>query len=93
MKLALISPNEQVYTGVWVENTTSPKPKYVWVPILIDNAQRVAEVVPEGSSFPIASPLYWKECADEVIADQWYLDASSDQIVPLPEPPPYPIAP
>lgn len=31
---------------------------------------RVAEV--SENSFPIAPPLFWVECADDVVADQFY---------------------
>ena len=31
---------------------------------------RVAEV--GQSAFPVADPLFWVECADEVVADQFY---------------------
>ena len=90
MKQALISPNEQAYTGTWVLNPPGSKFQYRWNPVAIDNSQRVAEVLPVGQSFPVASPMYWKDCADDVVADQWYLDTSNDQIVLIPSPPPYP---
>lgn len=30
---------------------------------------RVAEVMP--SEFPVAEPLFWVDCPDEVVADMW----------------------
>lgn len=49
--------------------------------------ERVAQVVNDGETFPVAEPLYWLECADDVIADEWYLQAETNQILPKPLPP------
>lgn len=86
MKSALIDPNTIVYTGEWVPDPTKPN-KYIWNPIPIANSQRVCEVVPQGSEFPIAPPLNWQACADDVVADQWYYN---DGFFPVPPMPPYP---
>ncbi|CAB4121913.1 Phage tail assembly chaperone protein [uncultured Caudovirales phage] len=44
---------------------------------------RIAEV--SQTPFEVAEPLYWVECADEVVADQWYFQSqtASCQLVPL----------
>ena len=34
---------------------------------------RIAQVEPEGQTFPVGDPLYWMACDDEVIADIYYL--------------------
>ena len=44
---------------------------------------RVAQV--EASPFEVALPLYWMECPDDCIADQWYW--IENEIRPLPIPP------
>ena len=46
--------------------------------------ERIVQV--GASSFPVASPLFWVECSDEVIADAWYYqtETSSCQLVPRP---------
>ena len=46
---------------------------------------RVAQVVPTVQDcFQVATPLFWAECDDACIADQWfYFD---DQIIPIPNP-------
>lgn len=49
--------------------------------------ERVAQVVNDGETFPVAEPLYWLDCADDVVADEWYLQAETNQILPKPLPP------
>lgn len=83
MKNAIIDPRQPVseITG-WVPNTNPP------VPIIQDipNAARVAEVAEQ--TFPVAEPLFWTPCADDVVADQWYYDMISANIYVIPAPPP-----
>lgn len=50
---------------------------------------RVAEVEP--TTFPVANPLFWVACANDVVADQFYW--SNGEILPAPPPPPPPPAP
>lgn len=50
---------------------------------------RVAEV--SDTTFEVASPLFWVECADDVVADQFYYDTETQTIIavpPRPTPPP-----
>lgn len=47
---------------------------------------RVAEVAQDA--FPVADPLFWAPCADDVVADQFYW--VSGEILPVPPPPPPP---
>ena len=35
--------------------------------------ERIAQVEPEGQTFFVSYPLYWTNCDDNVIADQYYL--------------------
>lgn len=49
-----------------------------------ETGYRVAQVVPE--SFDVALPLFWVECTDVVIADQFWYDPSDETIKPNPEP-------
>lgn len=44
---------------------------------------RVAEVEPD--TFPVAPPLFWTPCADDVVADQFYW--ANGEILPVPVPP------
>jgi hypothetical protein len=54
----------------------------------VQNGYRIAQVEMKADIFPVAEPLYWTDCADEVVADQWYYDTSNQTIklVPVPEP-------
>jgi hypothetical protein len=45
--------------------------------------ERIAEV--SATPFEIAPPLFWVECNDDVVADQWYWNGST--CVKVPEPP------
>lgn len=45
---------------------------------------RVADVHPDG--FDVAEPLFWSECADEVVADKFWYDPSDGQLKEVPEP-------
>lgn len=42
------------------------------VEIQIENSQRVCQV--ENQEFQVASPLYWLDCNDDVVADRFYYD-------------------
>jgi hypothetical protein len=53
---------------------------------------RVAQVEPDEQTFPIAEPYYWVSCADDVVADIFYYDPDTDQILPKPPQPPQPAA-
>lgn len=61
----------------------SPEEKvYSYDGILLGD--RVAEVA--AAEFPVAPPLFWTDCADDVIADQWCW--SEGIFTPIPAPPP-----
>jgi len=45
---------------------------------------RVAQVVPDGQTFEVSSPLFWASCEDNVVADQFWYDPSDDTIKPNP---------
>jgi hypothetical protein len=55
-----------------------------------ENGYRVAEVVEQP--FEVNPVLFWVECADDVVADVYYYDPATQQIVlvPVPEPEPVP---
>jgi hypothetical protein len=51
---------------------------------------RVAEV--RDDTFEVAPPLFWVECSDDVVADQFYYDTATQTIIAKPTPPkPQPI--
>jgi hypothetical protein len=89
MKKALISPNEEVsYISDWTKKVPF-QPIYTTIP----NAERVAEVL--DTTFEVAPPLFWLDCADNIVADQWYYDSQTLEfvVVPAPAPPPEPVQP
>ena len=47
--------------------------------------ERVVEVT--TNPFVVAPPLFWTACADNVVADQWYYDPATFQIVIVPPAP------
>jgi hypothetical protein len=52
---------------------------------IIEHSQqgyRVAQV--EHNTFAVSEDLFWVECADDVVADQFWYDPSSKQIKPIP---------
>lgn len=80
---ALISPDEKVFCiTAWNMDTNPITPIYTEIP----NSDRVAEVC--NTTFEVASPLFWIDCADNVIADVYYYDNSDQTIKLVPEPAP-----
>lgn len=92
---ALIDPRVQIEVLVsWEVNPNPPPappqpyPKYLPVYANIENSARVCEVVQD--IFPVSEPLFWVDCASDVVADQWYYDTQTEQIFQVPPPAPYP---
>lgn len=86
MKNAIIDPRENVNKIVGWTSATPPMP----ISEVIPNSARVAEVADQ--TFPVAEPLFWTPCADDVVADQWYYDTSNGVIYVIPPAPPRPAA-
>lgn len=88
MKNALIDPTTYVsYVSSWaapVPPSPYPAPIFTEIP----NSARVAQVA--DATFDVAPPLFWTDCEDNVVADQWYYDTDTQQIIPVPAPAPYP---
>jgi hypothetical protein len=78
MKKAIISPNESPiqYVSGWTE--ANPK-----TPIYSTyaNSCRVAEVC--DTEFEIAPPLFWVDCDDDVVSDEFYYDTIANEILPI----------
>ena len=71
MKKALISPNEQVsYISGW--DGQNPAETVL--------GQRVAEVC--DAEFEVAAPLFWLDCADDVVANEYYCIGTTIQAIP-----------
>jgi hypothetical protein len=47
--------------------------------------ERVAQVT--DAPFPVCEPLFWVNCANDVVADQFYYDPSNGNILRIPEGP------
>lgn len=45
--------------------------------------ERIAQV--EQTTFEVAPPLYWVECADEVNANEWYFQTETNtcELIPI----------
>lgn len=54
----------------------------------VETGYRVADV--SANQFDVAQPLFWVDCAEDVVADQFWYDPSDQTIkaVPVPEPEP-----
>jgi len=60
-----------------------------------ETGYRVAEVEPDDKVFEVAGPLFWVDCADDVVADQFWYDPETNtlNLVPQPDPGNEPITP
>jgi hypothetical protein len=58
-----------------------------------ETGYRVAEVEPDDKTFEVAQPLFWVDCGDEVVADQFWYDPETQTIKPAPQPEPEPEQP
>lgn len=84
---ALISLNEAPIRNItsWNTSVTPAYPIYSNIP----NSCRVAEVEPNDQTFPVAESMFWIDCANDVVADQWYYDTVAltiNKIVNAPKP-------
>ena len=70
----LIDPQSSVKHIVsWNDKT----PTYETYP----DSARVCEVM--ANQFAVAQPLFWVDCANDVIADEFYFDTSNETIKPI----------
>jgi len=53
----------------------------------VESGYRVAQVATDDMTFVVADGLFWVDCADDVVQDQFYFDPVTQQIIPVPEPP------
>ena len=83
----LIDPTTYVeYISEWVlsKDKTHYNPVFTEYP----NSARVCQV--QESSFEVAPPLFWVDCADDVVADMFWYNKETEVISPIvdaPEPP------
>ena len=50
-----------------------------------ETGYRVAQVEPDANVFAVASVFFWVDCADDVVADQFWFDPSDQTIKTIPE--------
>lgn len=75
---ALISPIESpIY---YVSGFEGDPPEPVLMPIA--NSCRVAEVT--ENTFEVALPLFWADCQNNCVADEWYYNTETKEIFPIP---------
>lgn len=55
-----------------------------------ETGYRVAEVEPNDKIFEVAQPLFWVDCTDDIVADQFWYDPQDQAIKPIPQPEPEP---
>lgn len=86
MKQALISPLEQIQqVKDWIKVDNK------WMPVftVIPDSARIAETT--ENPFEVAEPLFWVECQNNIIADKYYYNLISREIILVPDPVPMPI--
>jgi hypothetical protein len=73
MTQAFIDPTTAVEHVVSWQPATQYSPS---IPIMAtyENSARVAQVVADGETFPIAEPYFWTTCSSDVVADEFYYD-------------------
>lgn len=49
-----------------------------------ETGYRVAQVVNDGEQFEIGPPLFWQDCPDNIVADQFWFDPASSSFKILP---------
>jgi hypothetical protein len=51
----------------------------------VQTGYRIAQVEAVESVFPVANPLFWTDCEDNVVADQFWFNPSDSTIVEIPQ--------
>lgn len=52
----------------------------------VESGYRVAQVAADDMTFVVADVYFWVDCADNVVADRFYFDPASKQIILIPVP-------
>lgn len=68
---ALISPNES-FTWTWISSWEVEGVKFTPVYSQLAGCHRVAQVEPDNKVFDVSLPLYWVDCPDNCVVDEWY---------------------
>jgi len=54
------------------------------------NGFRVAQVEPDDNVFEVPEALFWVDCPDNCVADQWFYSIDTQMCEPIPQPDPEP---
>lgn len=54
----------------------------------VESGYRVAQVEQDENVFAVAEGLFWVNCADDVVADQFWYDPATEAISEIPKPKP-----
>ncbi len=52
----------------------------------VESGYRVAQVELSTNVFAVAEGLFWIDCAEDVVADQFWYDPTDETIKPVPQP-------
>ena len=52
----------------------------------VESGYRVAQVATDDMTFVVADVYFWIDCADNVVADRFYFEPASKQIILIPVP-------
>lgn len=84
---ALISPNENpvYYISGWKlnPNKSLEEGRYSSIFTAYPNSCRVAQVEPDDKIFAVADPLFWVDCPDNCVKDEWWYDTQANTIQPI----------
>lgn len=87
---ALISSTER-FNVYWISSWIKNPETNNWDPISSEilDCQRVAQVEPNNKVFEVYQTLFWVDCPDNCIADEWYFKDGAVYMkpknVPMPE--------
>ena len=82
MKKALVDTQTSVqHIASWVEIPDTTPKQYNAIYETYANSARVCEV--SDTPFEVYKTLIWLDCADDVVADQYYYDTESKTIKPV----------
>jgi len=81
---ALIDPTTThiQYISSWVA-PVSPNTLYTPVYAVYSNSARVCQVEPNDQIFPVAEPLFWTDCSNDCVQDQWWYDTINNVCNPI----------
>ena len=77
---ALISPNEGPisYVASWTDEEPIQPIRENY-----PNSARVAQIVEDDKTFPLAEPMFWTDCSDDAVADRWWCDVITKIVSPI----------